>query len=59
MPLKRAAIGRSTPQTRKQTRMRASKTDKQRNARLESARICTEAHVNEADVQREARLESD
>jgi len=47
MPPKRVAIGRSTPQTRKQKRMRTSETDEQRDARLESARIPTaEARTN-------------
>ena len=59
MPPKRKAIGRSTPQARKKKALRASETDEQREARLETIRVRTaQSRSSETDEQREARLET-
>jgi hypothetical protein len=48
MPPKRQAICRSTPQARKKRALRASATDEQREARLETARVrITQARSSE------------
>ena len=59
MPPKRKAIGRSTPQARKKKALRASETDEQREARLETARVRNaQAFSSETLQQRDARLET-
>ena len=59
MPPKQQVIGRSTPQARKKKASRASETDDQQEARLETVRVRTaQAHSSETDEQREARLET-